>query len=248
MHQLLSTRVRGFTLVELLVVIAVMAIMIAWLLPALQQAREQARLVGCLSNERQIGNTVAVYTEDHDGYYPVPPLGEYFLPRSGVDVAYAYMAWLLGGDEEGVWGMTTALPAEVRPLYGYLDPDSHVYRCPADDGPNPWYRERPAWDAGTSSYYYNAEPYRDFPGLYERRIDEVPRPSITILLGDWPVWATRSNLGDKDFATFTFDTRPWWHPLGFQNRSAVIGFTDGRAAYTQVQVLVGNTDTYRRDP
>ena len=52
------------------------------------------------------------------------------------------MAWLFGGDDEGVWGVTTAVPAEVRPLSGYLDPDSHVYRCPADDGPNPWDRWR----------------------------------------------------------------------------------------------------------
>ena len=74
MNQALSTRVRAFTLVELLVVIAIMAIMIAWLLPALQQAKEQARLVNCLSNERQIGNTIAIYAEDHDGYYPIPPL------------------------------------------------------------------------------------------------------------------------------------------------------------------------------
>jgi len=248
MNQALSTRVRAFTLVELLVVIAIIAIMIAWLLPALQQAKEQARLVNCLSNERQIGNTIAIYAEDHDGYYPVPQLGVYFQPGYGYDIAFAYMAWLFGGDDEGVWGVTTAVPAEVRPLSGYLDPDSHVYRCPADDGPNPWYYERPAWDAGTSSYYYNAEPYVGFPGLYERRIDEVSHPGVTILLGDWAVWATRPNLPDNDFAMFTFDPRPWWHPLGFRDRKVNITFTDGHAAYSAMALRVPSTDHYRREP
>lgn len=237
----------GFTLVEMLVVIAIMAILIAWLLPTLHQAKEQARLVNCLSNERQLGNIMNVYTNDQDGYYPVPPLGQYFGGR-GHDLCLVYMPHLYGGDDEGVFTVMLMVPAEVRPLYGYLEPESHVYRCPSDDGPNPWYYGKPAWDAGTSSYRYNAAPWAGFPGVYGLRHDEVSRPSLMVLLGDWAWFATRPNLPDNDFAMFSFDPRPWWHPLGFKDRKINICFIDGHAAFTPIQFRVANTDDYHRNP
>ena len=63
-------RKRGFTLVELLVVIGIIAIMISILLPALGHARKKAQAVGCMSNMRQIYLAMMMFTQDNRGLLP----------------------------------------------------------------------------------------------------------------------------------------------------------------------------------
>ena len=76
MTQNSNLRKNGFTLVELLVVVAIIAVIAALLFPVFSQSREKARATACFSNYHQIGSAVQMYASDFDG--DTPPDGGSF--------------------------------------------------------------------------------------------------------------------------------------------------------------------------
>lgn len=66
---------RGYTLIEVLVAISIIALLISILIPALAKARDAGRAATCLSNQRQLGLAATLYANENSG----------FVPREGVD-------------------------------------------------------------------------------------------------------------------------------------------------------------------
>ncbi len=108
----------GFTLVELLVVISIIAVLLSLLVPAMDKAVEQSQLVGCFGNQHAIAQAQSLYHHDFKHYYP------------SFDIWWG----LLGDDGNGNYSEVKERPLNV--YLGYTTNNSRVAvaRCPADIG------------------------------------------------------------------------------------------------------------------
>lgn len=102
---------RGFTLIELLVVIAIIAILAALLLPALNRAKQAARIAACTSNLHQIGVALRMYLDD----------------------IQKYPNWCTQTGGDGAFG-----PYWDFKLANYAGRSSHVLDCPSNSPINQW--------------------------------------------------------------------------------------------------------------
>jgi prepilin-type N-terminal cleavage/methylation domain-containing protein/prepilin-type processing-associated H-X9-DG protein len=181
-------RQRGFTLVELLVVIGIIALLISILLPALGRARESAARLQCLSNIRQISQATVMYVNDNKGSFPM------FNPNSGQSLTYEPFLWELTGGTTIAGGgkLNPGIASQGLGPYLHLSPSNvRMLRCPSD----------PNWDTRLNnghdysfSYSFNWSlgiyPDPNAPGTnatlfgYKGKITQVQNSSDKVLIVD----------------------------------------------------------------
>jgi len=117
-------RRRAFTLIELLVVIAIIAILAAILFPVFARAREAARQSSCVSNLKQLGTSLMMYTQDFDEM--LPGAAPY---NAGSPYAHWVLAWNNGAGQNTP--QPGPFPVDQGALYSYVK-NVQVYTCPSD--------------------------------------------------------------------------------------------------------------------
>ncbi len=204
----------GFTLVELLVVIGIIALLLSILMPSLRKARSVAMRVKCAHNLKQINLAVNFYLNENDNFFP--------CAEDPVSTAPAYWLWMGRG-----WRFL------VEPyIGGNIDANNpSVLFCPQD------YTAKDKYESTSYAYsmafYHSPEQIDDMnspadtygipqqPSIPQRSLD-VARPSGKILIGEW-----LSNHSPID------DDQGWWCWQGSRNYL----FADGQVRFLKAKQI-----------
>lgn len=148
----------GFTLVELLVTVAVIAILAALLFPVLSVARDKAKRIQCMNNIRHLGQGATLYASEFNGYLPFPNWAGARNCATGATPLWD-PGWAYNGAHGGI---RTNVMTGV--LWIYLK-NLAFYHCPVDLGP---------WNAGSSqnlsSYMMNGAVCGFNTGIHSYRL------------------------------------------------------------------------------
>ncbi|MCO5297589.1 MAG: prepilin-type N-terminal cleavage/methylation domain-containing protein [Fimbriimonadaceae bacterium] len=112
---------RGFTLIELMVVVAIIALLAALLFPVFARAKAAAKQATCISNLKQIGSSILLYMADYDDVFP------HALDASD---KYAPDIW---AHEPEFYARIPYMPLLSEALQPYLK-NQGVFHCPSDTG------------------------------------------------------------------------------------------------------------------
>jgi len=126
---------RGFTLVELLVVIGIIAVLVGILFPAVSAGRQQSRTLVCQSNLRNLSQACQMFAIDHDGELPI---GTSRSEQANTNGAMRICVWAMVAGKNGVADLAVPANAKNPPgvIWKYIGGDDAVRRgtiwCPQD--------------------------------------------------------------------------------------------------------------------
>jgi len=228
-----SKNAKGLTLVEMLVVIAVIAILAALLLPAISAAKRKAQRITCTNNLRQISLGVRMYSDDSQDASPAPS-GAGLTSTNITSLYFGYKALLIN-----YVGQNGASSSRDK-----------LFQCPADTfypnwiiaptGPPIYFvhkslHDDSSWDF--SSYAFNGgdniarkffKKALTYPGLGGAKLSSVKHPARTVLVteiaafGPWS-WHDPSSHGLADESGTLYD-----------DSKNVVSFVDGHVSYIEM--------------
>jgi len=241
----MNVRSRNFTLVELLIVIAIIAVLAAMLLPALNKARDKAKDINCLSNQRQMGLLMFQYCDANNGFFP---------KFSGLSVSGAACFGKSGRWQDGLYALKTGKPVANKSHWKAQANETFsrpydIFACPAQVD-LPWNKDGVYGFSAhylINSYLSNYQEFAKgewFTGYATLNMKQVKSPSRKMALID----GDRRNITDPyaDTVSQLYSGLPVKRHLG--GRGANILYVDGHAQAHVVDSLPSNATSTNGTP
>jgi prepilin-type N-terminal cleavage/methylation domain-containing protein/prepilin-type processing-associated H-X9-DG protein len=191
-------RTKGFSLIELLIVVAIIAVLLGIMLPAMSQAREQAKSTYCLNNIRQMTIAAEAYTQNFNDSYPPAYNTQFTVSQSITD------DWDFSKIKDWNTGEMKITPG----LLWQGQTNEKIQQCPSLLAKDEWLKD-PYTGYNYNTSYIGHGAYETIP--VPARVGQIENPGQCALFGD----------GEYSDGPNKFMRSPWPSPADpqFTNRS-----------------------------